>query len=134
MPCWNTARFIGTQLEALARQKVDDPWEVIMADNGSSDDSRRIAEAFAAKLPLRIVDASQRRGAAHARNFGVLKAIGDVVVFCDSDDEVGEGFLAAMGRALRQHELVACRFDFARLNHKVPVPERGHTTEVFPYT
>jgi cellulose synthase/poly-beta-1,6-N-acetylglucosamine synthase-like glycosyltransferase len=42
--------------------------------------------------------------------------MGDVLLFCDADDEVAPGWLGAMGRALQTHEFVACRFDTTKLN------------------
>lgn len=113
----NGAHTIGRQLEALTRQEWGGGWEVIVADNGSTDETRKVISTYAGKLPgLRVVDAADKRGAAYARNRGVAMATGEAILFCDDDDEVGEGWLAAMGRALSQHPLVACRTDGRRLN------------------
>jgi GT2 family glycosyltransferase len=117
LPCLDAARFLPEQLEALAAQRFDGAWEVIVADNGSTDGSQALAESFRGRLPgLRVVDASDRRGQAHARNAGARAAAGEWLVFCDCDDVVGEGYLAAMARALSEHPFVAPRFDTARLN------------------
>lgn len=117
IPCLNAAATIGVQLEALARQHWDQEWEVVVADNGSTDDSRDIIESYRDRLPnLRIVDASARRGAPYALNFGVAAATGIAVAFCDADDEVAPGWVAAMGNALLEHDFVACRIDFTKLN------------------
>ncbi len=117
LPCLNGAETIAVQLEALARQKWSQPWEVIVADNGSTDDSMAIVEQFRDRLPgLRIVDASGGRGQAFALNRGIREARAPAVVLCDADDEVGDGWLGAMGKALARHEVVACRGDSERLN------------------
>ena len=117
IPNYNGGDTLGLQLEALSRQQWSGPWEIIIADNGSTDNSRSIVERYKDRLPnLRIVDASDRRGAAHARNVGAGAATGDALVFCDADDEVAPGWLAAMGGALAQHDLVACRVDTGKLN------------------
>jgi GT2 family glycosyltransferase len=65
---------------------------------------------------LRVVDASEKRSQAHALNVGVREAHAEAVVFCDADDEVAPGWVAAMGDALIDHELVGCAADGAKLN------------------
>jgi glycosyltransferase involved in cell wall biosynthesis len=106
IPCFNAASTLGTQLEALARQRYNQDWEVIIADNGSTDGSLAVAESYKSRLPgLRVVDSSDRRGAAHARNIGALNSTGDHLLYCDADDEVAPGWMAAMAEALSRHEL-----------------------------
>ncbi|MGH2922242.1 MAG: glycosyltransferase family 2 protein, partial [Gaiellaceae bacterium] len=117
VPCLNEEGTIGAQLSALARQEWARPWEVIVADNGSTDDSVRVVEGYRGRLPgLRVVDASDKRGQAHALNVGVSEARADAVAFCDADDEVAPGWVAAMGEALLSHELVGCAADGEKLN------------------
>jgi glycosyltransferase involved in cell wall biosynthesis len=117
IPCMNGADVIGEQLTALSRQEWDRPWEVIVADNGSTDGTAAVVEKHRGNLPhLRWVDASGRRGAAYARNAGVAAARGRAIAFCDADDQVGSGWLAAMGNALDRHGFVAARIDLAKLN------------------
>jgi len=117
IPCMNGAGVIGEQLAALSRQEWHRPWEVIVADNGSTDGTAALVEKHKENLPqLRLVDASGKRGAAHARNVGVAAARGKAIAFCDADDQVGSGWLAAMGNALDRHRFVAARVDLAKLN------------------
>lgn len=114
---YNVERHLARQLEALAAQQCPWPWEVILADNGSTDRTLAIAEEFRERLPqLRVIDASSRRGAAAARNSAVRVARGEWIVFCDADDEVAPGWLAAMARGLSEHPSVAARLDHERLN------------------
>jgi glycosyltransferase involved in cell wall biosynthesis len=117
IPCHNAAETLGEQLEALATQEWDGPWEVIVADNGSQDGSRQVAERYRGRLPgLRIVDASARKGGAFARNEAARAARGRSLAFVDADDVVAPGWLAAIGTALATRPFVASRFDFERLN------------------
>ena len=117
IPCFNSAKFLGQQLKALAQQEWSEPWEVILADNGSTDDSIAIARQYQHKFShLRIVDASAIPGAAYARNVGAKVAKGELLAFCDADDEVAPGWVAAMGEALEQYEFVAGRLEREKLN------------------
>lgn len=119
--CYNAAETIGVQMEALSRQSWHYQWEVIVADNRSTDDSMRIVREYKDKLPgLKIVNAFNKQGAAYALNLGAQAAVGDALVYCDADDMVGSGWLQAMGRALTQHNFVACRMDVKQLNVNIP--------------
>src|SRR3989304_266879 len=79
-------RVTVEQFHALARQdRGPDPWEVVISDNESSDDLRRIVRLFESRLPgLRVSDASDRHGRAHARNVGVEAAKHEAVAPVDA--------------------------------------------------
>jgi glycosyltransferase involved in cell wall biosynthesis len=117
IPCFNAADTIAIQLEALANQHWSEPWEVIISDNGSTDESLKIVEQYKEQVPnLRIIDASDLPGGAHARNMGALSATGDGLAFCDADDEVGPRWVAAMGEALSKYDFVTGPLDILKLN------------------
>lgn len=117
--CFNAAATLREQLEALVDQTSVEPWELIIADNGSTDRTLEVVEEFRGRIAhLRVVAASDRRGASHARNVGVAAARGSLVAFCDADDVVSAGWVSAIERALAQNDLVASRFDGDRLNSR----------------
>jgi glycosyltransferase involved in cell wall biosynthesis len=127
IPCHNAENTLGLQLQALAAQKWDESWECIVADNRSTDGSREVAERFYGLVPgLKVVDALEKTGAAYARNVAVMHACGESLAFCDADDLVDDGWVAAMGKALENHDLVACRVETSKLN---PPWLRGHEQE-----
>ena len=131
IPCLNAADTIAIQLEALANQQWSEPWEVIVSDNGSTDGSMDIVKQYESRLPnLRIVDASTKRGQAYARNIGAKNTRGESIAFCDADDEVGPGWLAAMGKALSQWDFVACRIDVHKLSPPWVAKTRNHSQAV----
>jgi len=137
IPCYNAEATLGEQLDALAEQRWDEPWEIVLADNRSTDGSLAIAESYASRLPnLRVVDASLRQGQPFALNVGAEAALGEAIAFCDADDVVGKGWVAAMGSALARHEFVACRTDVAKLNSRAVQKTRrnGQADGVQAYT
>jgi glycosyltransferase involved in cell wall biosynthesis len=114
--CMNAADVLGVQLAALAGQECPVPWELLICDNGSTDGTVALAQGWADRLPLRVLDAGAVRGSGPARNAGAGAAQGEWLGFCDADDEVGSGWLAALCRALADHSFVAGPFDDTRLN------------------
>ncbi|CAN5650114.1 hypothetical protein BH10ACT1_BH10ACT1_07770 [soil metagenome] len=108
--------LLSTQLEGLVAQVGPTPFEVIICDNGSSDDSVDRARGFDDRLDLHVLDASARRGQTFARNAGAARARGSFLVFLDQDDLVDPGYLAALTTALDAHDFVAARMETEFLN------------------
>jgi glycosyltransferase involved in cell wall biosynthesis len=78
IPCFNGAGTISRALDALVRQEFDQEWEIVIADNGSTDNTRDVVAGYQADHPnIRIVDASEMRGPSYARNAGVRSAHGE---------------------------------------------------------
>ena len=90
---------------------------------------------------LRIVDAPPGGGPGSARNVGAAAAAGSALAFCDADDVVAPGWVAAMGDALRHHEFVTGPLELDRLNPTWLVESRGRSFAdrrpvyegIFPY-
>lgn len=117
IPCYNAEDTLQVQLDALCAQEWLEPWEVILSDNGSTDGSKQIAQRYFNHLPnFKIIDSSKIKGPAYARNRGVEASRGEFLFFCDADDEVAPGWVAAMAKGVESHDFVACRFESLKLN------------------
>jgi glycosyltransferase involved in cell wall biosynthesis len=117
--CRNGEAFLAETLEALTAQVWDRPWEIVFADNGSTDGSLAIFQACAARNPhlvMRSVDAGAEAGKSFALNCAVAAAASDAIIVCDADDIPAPGWLAALGDALGDHDFVAATIEAERLN------------------
>lgn len=121
IPTYNAVRTLGAQLDALESQDYPGPFEVVIADNGSTDGLVELLEQRPATIDVRRVDASARRGVSHARNAGCAAARGDLLMICDSDDVVVPGWISAMVAAAADAECVGGPLDYTLLNEGTPV-------------
>jgi glycosyltransferase involved in cell wall biosynthesis len=81
IPCFNQAHFLGHAI-ASARNQRGFRAEIIVVDDGSTDETSRVADAHAG---IRIVR-QKNLGAAVARNTGLAVARGEFIIFLDADD------------------------------------------------
>lgn len=106
IPCWNEEKNLPRQLSALDAQ-TDLDFSVIISDNGSTDGTRRLAEAWVPKFSgLRVIDSSFTQGAAHARNAAIRASDEPLILICDGDDRVHPQWVAAMRSGLEEHVCV----------------------------
>lgn len=113
----DVAATLPAQLAALAAQRTDLRWEVLVADNGSTDGTQDLVRAAAVDLPvLHLVDAAGLRGAGAARNTAATHARGRLLVFCDADDIVAPGWLDALHRRSGPDRVLAGRLEWDLLN------------------
>jgi glycosyltransferase involved in cell wall biosynthesis len=107
LPTFNRERRIREQLDALSNQAFGSDWELIVADNGSTDGTLATVETWRHRLPLlRVLDASGVRGQSHARNRAAQEAAGDALLFTDDDDIVCPDWIARMVEGLSDSPIV----------------------------
>lgn len=97
IPAYNSAATLQAAIESGLAQ-THPPQEILVVDDGSSDDTAVLAEAFGE--PVRVVRKSNG-GTASARNLGIAEACGDVVAFLDADDYYLPTHLEEIATALR---------------------------------
>jgi GT2 family glycosyltransferase len=95
VPTRGGATRLPVLLDALADQQVDEPWEVVLVIDGDIDGSREVIEAYADRLPLRLVERTGGVGVSAALAAGYDAARGEIVLRCDDDLTPRPGFLAA---------------------------------------
>jgi glycosyltransferase involved in cell wall biosynthesis len=116
VPTLNAQSVLPGQLAAFSAQTYRGAWELLIADNGSTDGTLQLVHDWQGRLPVRVVDASERRGINPARNAARAVAEGDMLAFCDSDDLVDPGWLAAIVNAAPHYDLLGGQLDEETLN------------------
>lgn len=113
VPNYNHARYIGAALRAMLSQSVP-PKEIIVVDDGSTDNSMQILESLArTERTLRVVPNERNRGAIFSTNRGLGLATGDCVYFASADDRVLPGLFEKNLALLARHPNAAlCCADF----------------------
>lgn len=102
IPVYNQAKKIRETLESIAKQTLTD-WEVIVVNDGSTDDLEKEFTAFLNKFsgPNSFIFLNQEnRGAPSARNTGARKAQGEFLFFCDGDAVLNPRALELLQSAL----------------------------------
>ncbi len=90
IPCFDREELVGEAIETALEQHG--PFEVIVIDDGSTDDSWRVIQSFGSSVrAFRTANG----GVSAARNFGIRQARGEYIRFLDSDDRIPAGALAA---------------------------------------
>src|SRR5437764_6840572 len=102
VPMFNVAAYVEDCLTSLAQQSLTDI-EVVMVDDGSTDETPAIARRFAAADSRFRLVSQPNGGLGHARNTGTAAATGEFLAFVDSDDVVPrhayETLLAALDKS-----------------------------------
>ena len=92
VPIYNVAPYIRKCLDSLKRQTMKEI-EVICIDDGSTDESGKIAEEYESQeWPVFRIIHTENRGLSAARNRGIDEAQADWLMFVDSDDWVSNEF------------------------------------------
>ena len=123
VPVYNVENYLEKCLNSLVNQTLEEI-EILVINDGSTDDSQKIIEVFQHKFPQKIkVFTKENGGLSDARNFGIDRASGNFLAFVDSDDYVSENMLQEMyDLAIKNEaELVICNLQ--------KVDEHGNVTQ-----
>jgi glycosyltransferase involved in cell wall biosynthesis len=100
IPVYNVAKYIGICLDSLVKQTYKNI-EIIVVDDGSTDDSLKIIKDYEKKYPKLIKALSEKNsGPSSARNLGLKHATGEYISFVDSDDYIDKNCYEILSKKL----------------------------------
>lgn len=100
IPVYNGEKYIAECLESIRKQEFSD-YEVIVINDGSTDESRRICEEIAQSEKRLKVCSIENQGVSHARNLGIQYAKAPWILFLDGDDYLAGQCLEAFVQLLK---------------------------------
>lgn len=98
IPCYNEEKDIETTIQACINQKYNGKYEIIIINDGSSDNSLNVIKNYIRKdeEKIRLYSYDNNQGVSYARNMGIRNAQGDVLIFINADERPEELFLKKM--------------------------------------
>lgn len=103
IPIYNAETYLENCLESIKNQSFTD-YEVLLIDDGSTDNSGKICDAFAVKDSRFQAIHKSNGGVSSARNIGIEKAKGEWICFIDSDDTVEKDYLLHLYQGVSQQK------------------------------
>lgn len=116
VPVYNVSAFIERCLNSLLDQNLAlEFYEVIIINDGSTDDSLAICEKYSTKYPNVKCFTQKNSGLSAARNTGLNKASGTYVWFVDSDDSIASKSISTLIQLMEESQLDMLRFGFEHI-------------------
>lgn len=132
IPVYNTDKFLKKCLDSIINQTYID-FEVIMVDDGSTDNSANICKSFVNKDSRFKYFYKENGGSSSARNLGLRKAKGDYVAFIDSDDYIDSDYLEVLSEGCKDgYDIIQCGMRLVRkgiASELVPSENEYHNIE-----
>jgi glycosyltransferase involved in cell wall biosynthesis len=102
VPVYNGGRYLAATVSSVLEQLFAD-FELLIINDGSTDDTAQIALELVTRDPRITYYQKENSGVSDTRNFGLVKAKGEFIVFLDADDIIDPDFLLSRLNFLREN-------------------------------
>lgn len=116
VPVYNVENYVIRCLESLKNQTYKGDYEVIIVDDGSTDNSKKLVEKYIKDLTNFKLYSKKNGGLSSARNYGIKKSTGKYLLFVDSDDYLDINTLKIIEDNSEENDIIV--FDFYEDNEK----------------
>lgn len=117
VPIYNVEQYLHKCIDSLLQQDIaPTDYEILLIDDGSTDNSAQIADYYAEQHENIHVVHQNNAGLSDARNVGIDKAKGDFVMFVDSDDFLEPCVLGTLIKKMKDDNLDILRFNYQNVN------------------
>ena len=114
IPVYNVERYLSECLNSIVDQDYTN-WEAILVDDGSTDQSGSICDAYAQNDKRFVVIHQENKGAACAKNTGLDHVSGEFVAFIDSDDYIDSDWLQISISTAKKYNADVVEFGFDKV-------------------
>lgn len=117
VPVYNVEQFLPRCLDSICKQTCTD-YEVILVDDGSTDDSGQICNDYADRYEQFKVIHKENTGVSDSRNHGLSMASGKYIIFLDSDDYIEKELLTKVYEQMQVNGFDTCTFAARRVDEE----------------
>lgn len=133
VPVYNSEKYLVKCLESIINQTNQD-FELLIINDGSTDDSQEIINKYQNKYPFKIKSfIKENGGLSDARNYGVTKAIGEYILFIDSDDFINTRLLEQLESCIKKCLPDIIGYNFVDMNQnyeQTSITTRPHKSNI----
>lgn len=126
VPVYNVEKYISRCIDSIISQSFRN-MEIILVDDGSTDNSLELCESYAQKDNRIKLIAKENEGSSVARNIGLGLAEGKYIVFIDSDDALESDFVETLLKAAELHRADICICGYKKNGKNCLIDEYGKT-------
>lgn len=124
VPVYNVSKYLAKCLDSLLAQDLKpEEYEIIVVNDGSTDNSSEMAEEYADKYSNIVLINQENQGLSGARNTGIKVAQGKYIQFVDSDDYLEPNVLKTLVDKMDDDNLDILRFNYQNVNENYEVYE-----------